>query len=194
MQPVRLHTHQAQALAGARAEESYVVTTGTGSGKSLCFFIPIVDAVLRAKERGAAPSTRAIIIYPMNALANSQLEELEKFLENVRRRPSPFARYTGQEDGGARRKVADNPPDILLTNFMMLELLMTRQDELDQAVIGNCDGLRFLVLDELHTYRGRQGADVALLVRRVRDRWLATMLPVHRHLGDDGERARQKAA
>ncbi len=53
---------------------------------------------------------------------------------------------------------------------MMLELLMTRQDELDRKVIGNCVGLRFLVLDELHTYRGRQGADVALLVRRVRER------------------------
>ncbi len=53
---------------------------------------------------------------------------------------------------------------------MMLELLMTRQDELDRKVIGNCAGLRFLVLDELHTYRGRQGADVALLVRRVRER------------------------
>src|ERR1035441_1738104 len=53
---------------------------------------------------------------------------------------------------------------------MMLELLMTRQDELDRRVIGNCSGLRFLVLDELHTYRGRQGADVALLVRRIRER------------------------
>ncbi len=53
---------------------------------------------------------------------------------------------------------------------MMLELLMTRQSELDRAVIANCQGLRFLALDELHTYRGRQGADVALLVRRVRER------------------------
>jgi len=52
---------------------------------------------------------------------------------------------------------------------MMLELLMTRQDDLDRKVIGNCAGLKFLVLDELHTYRGRQGADVALLVRRVRE-------------------------
>ena len=81
-----------------------------------------------------------------------------------------FARYTGQEDGDERRRVADEPPDILLTNFMMLELLMTRQEEIDRRVIGNCAGLQFLVLDELHTYRGRQGADVALLVRRVRER------------------------
>jgi len=69
-----------------------------------------------------------------------------------------------------RRHIADNAPDILLTNFMMLELLTTRQEEIDRKVISNCAGLRLLVLDELHTYRGRQGADVALLVRRVRER------------------------
>src|SRR5262249_24978640 len=79
-------------------------------------------------------------------------------------------RYTGQEDQETRQSIAENPPDILLTNFMMLELLMTRQEELDRKVIGNCEGLRFLVLDELHTYRGRQGADVALLVPRLRER------------------------
>ncbi len=107
----------------------------------------------------------------MNALANSQLEELDKFVKNVPgEKPVTFARYTGQEDIEERRRISENPPDILLTNFMMLELLMTRQDELDRRVIGNCAGLRFLVLDELHTYRGRQGADVALLVRRVRER------------------------
>ncbi|MCL2779083.1 MAG: DEAD/DEAH box helicase, partial [Polyangiaceae bacterium] len=126
---------------------------------------------LNEKHASAARRTRAIIIYPMNALANSQFEELGKFAKNVQgERPVTFARYTGQEDSEERRRIADNPPDILLTNFMMLELLMTRQDELDRKVIGNCQGLRFLVLDELHTYRGRQGADVALLVRRVRER------------------------
>lgn len=171
--PLRLHKHQQQAIALAAHGESYVVTTGTGSGKSLCFFIPIVSAVMAEKGNSAVRRTRAIIIYPMNALANSQLEELDKFVGNVAgERPVTFARYTGQEDAEERRTIADNPPDILLTNFMMLELLMTRQDELDRKVIGNCAGLRFLVLDELHTYRGRQGADVALLVRRVRE-WLS---------------------
>ena len=107
----------------------------------------------------------------MNALANSQLEELDKFVgQAAGERRVTFARYTGQEDADERKRVADEPPDILLTNFMMLELLMTRQQETDRRVIGNCAGLRFLVLDELHTYRGRQGADVALLVRRVRER------------------------
>ncbi|MBI3726266.1 DEAD/DEAH box helicase [bacterium] len=166
-----LYKHQEQALALASQGESYVVTTGTGSGKSLCFFIPIVNTVLAERKRSGARRTRAIVVYPMNALANSQLEELDKFVANVHgERPVTFARYTGQEDQEERGRVADNPPDILLTNFMMLELLMTRQDPLDRRVIGNCAGLRFLVLDELHTYRGRQGADVALLVRRVRER------------------------
>jgi hypothetical protein len=168
---LHLYLHQEQAIATASAGESYVVTTGTGSGKSLTFFIPIVSAVLTEKRKAAAKRTRAIIVYPMNALANSQIEELEKYMANVEGpRPITFARYTGQEDQDARRAIASNPPDILLTNFMMLELLMTRQDDIDRTVIGNCAGLRFLVLDELHTYRGRQGADVALLVRRVRER------------------------
>ncbi len=169
--PLTLYEHQKQSLALASAGESYVVTTGTGSGKSLCFFIPIVSAVLAEKRRDPARRTRAIVIYPMNALANSQEEELAKYLvDRPGGRPVSFARYTGQEDSEQRKRVRDNPPDILLTNFMMLELLMTRQDEIDRAVIGNCVGLRFLVLDELHTYRGRQGADVAMLVRRVRER------------------------
>ena len=169
--PLSLYKHQEQAIALAEAGESYVVTTGTGSGKSLCFFIPIVHQVLVAKRKSGQARTRAIIIYPMNALANSQLEELGKFVGNVAGAPPiTFARYTGQEDAEERKRIADNPPDILLTNFMMLELLMTRQDDVDRRVIDNCVGLRFLVLDELHTYRGRQGADVALLVRRVRER------------------------
>ncbi|MBK6515659.1 MAG: DEAD/DEAH box helicase [Polyangiaceae bacterium] len=169
--PLSLYKHQEQAIALAEAGESYVVTTGTGSGKSLCFFIPVVHRVLVEKRRSGQARTRAIIIYPMNALANSQLEELGKFVGNVAGAPPiTFARYTGQEDAEERKRIADNPPDILLTNFMMLELLMTRQDEVDRRVIDNCVGLRFLVLDELHTYRGRQGADVALLVRRVRER------------------------
>lgn len=169
--PLSLYKHQEQAVALAEAGESYVVTTGTGSGKSLCFFIPIVHRVLSEKLKNGPARTRAIIIYPMNALANSQLEELGKFVGNVAGTPPiTFARYTGQEDAEERKRIADNPPDILLTNFMMLELLMTRQEEVDRRVIDNCVGLRFLVLDELHAYRGRQGADVALLVRRVRER------------------------
>ena len=79
-----------------------------------------------------------------------------------------FARYTGQESDDRRREILANPPDILLTNYVMLELVLTRPDERSH-LIRAAQGLRFLVLDELHTYRGRQGADVAMLVRRLRD-------------------------
>lgn len=165
-----LFKHQEEAISFAQGGESYVLTTGTGSGKSLAYFIPVVDAILKAKAVDPTPRTRAIVIYPMNALANSQLEELGKFLADYGEHPPvSYGRYTGQEDEEERQRLATNPPDILLTNFMMLELLMTRQDDKDKAVIRNAKGLRFLVLDELHTYRGRQGADVALLVRRVRE-------------------------
>jgi Lhr-like helicase len=167
-----LYKHQIEALAKANEGKSYVVTTGTGSGKSLSFFIPIIDRILKAKDKDPKSRTRAIVIYPMNALANSQLEELEKFLRGYTPNQQPFtvARYTGQESRTERERIKNNPPDILLTNFMMLELILTRHDEIDRGVVEHCQGLDFLVLDELHTYRGRQGADVALLVRRLRER------------------------
>ncbi len=171
-QPLHLYAHQMEALAKAQELQGYVVTTGTGSGKSLAFFIPVIDRVLKAREADATKRTRAIVIYPMNALANSQLEELDKFLHGYPKDQQPFtvARYTGQESGAEREVIANNPPDILLTNFMMLELILTRYEDVDRRVVEHCNGLEFLVLDELHTYRGRQGADVALLVRRLRER------------------------
>ncbi|MFN9633981.1 MAG: DEAD/DEAH box helicase, partial [Erythrobacteraceae bacterium] len=177
--PLTFHRHQAQAIAKARAGQSYVVTTGTGSGKSLCFFVPVVDAIVRARKAGGPRKTRAIIFYPMNALANSQINEIEKFISQsgLPDDVKPIVRrYTGQESPADREAIADNPPDILLTNFMMAELLLTRQDTLDSQVIDNAKGLEFIVLDELHTYRGRQGADVAMLVRRRRQRLSAEHL------------------
>lgn len=177
-QPLFLYTHQMEALAKGQSLQSYVVTTGTGSGKSLSFFIPMIDRILKAKEVDSTPRTRAIVIYPMNALANSQLEELDKFLHGYPNTEKPFtvARYTGQESAAEREAIASNPPDILLTNFMMLELILTRYEETDRRVVEHCQGLEFLILDELHTYRGRQGADVALLVRRLRERLQAAEL------------------
>lgn len=179
--PLRFHRHQAEAIAKARAGQSFVVTTGTGSGKSLCFFVPIVDSIIRSRKAGRSKSTRAIIVYPMNALANSQIKEIQGFIDqsglDSDLRPT-VARYTGQESQEVRQKIANDPPDILLTNFMMAELLLTRQDDLDARVIGNATGLEFIVLDELHTYRGRQGADVAVLVRRLRNRCAPNKMPI----------------
>jgi len=173
--PLRLYQHQTEAITIAAKQESYVLTTGTGSGKSLAYFIPIVNDVLQLNQSGnASRGIAAIVVYPMNALCNSQLEELEKYLTlgyGKGEEPVTFARYTGQETEEERDQIAKNPPDILLTNYVMLEYIMTRFIETDKAIRKHSAGLRFLVLDELHTYRGRQGADVAMLVRRVRERF-----------------------
>jgi Lhr-like helicase len=180
-EPLRFHRHQAQSIAKAQAGQSYVVTTGTGSGKSLCFFVPVVDAIIRARKAGRPRRTSAIFVYPMNALANSQMNEIEKFIaqSGLPTELKPVVRrYTGQESQEDRQRIADAPPDILLTNFMMAELLLTRQDQLDTKVIENANGLNFIVLDELHTYRGRQGADVAILVRRLRNRCTPDNAPI----------------
>jgi hypothetical protein len=168
--PIVFHRHQRDAIEAAASGASYVMTTGTGSGKSLGYIVPIVDRVLRDRAT-SGPGVKAIVVYPMNALANSQVLELEKFLSYgypADGSPVTFERYTGQEAPDERRRILAQPPDILLTNYVMLDLVLTRPEE-RQHLISAAKGLRFLVLDELHTYRGRQGADVAMLVRRVRD-------------------------
>lgn len=166
-----LHRHQSEAVDAAAKGRNYVLTTGTGSGKSLAYIIPIVDHVLRS---GSGQGVKALVLYPMNALANSQYEELSKFLDHGRwatpagsTRPVTFAVYTGQQDSQEREAILSNPPDILLTNYVMAELILTRYT--DKALVRAMSSLRFLVLDELHTHRGRQGADVAMLVRRIRE-------------------------
>ena len=131
------------------------------------YLVPIVDHVLR--NNPADHSVRAIIVYPMNALINSQLAALEAFKRNWPDCPLTFARYTGQDREEARRRILTDPPHILLTNYVMLEYMLIRPAErplIHQAT----RALKFLAVDELHVYRGRQGADVAMLMRRVRQR------------------------
>jgi ATP-dependent helicase YprA (DUF1998 family) len=163
--PLRLYRHQQEAIEIARRWESYVVTTGTGSGKSLTYLIPIVDHVLRTQPE--KHKVRAIIVYPMNALINSQYRALETYAKNNPGIPIRFDQYTGQQKEEARQRILDDPPHILLTNYVMLEYMMLRPAErvFTDAATAH---LEFLVLDELHTYRGRQGADVAMLMRRLR--------------------------
>ena len=170
--PMTLHRHQTEAIDAAAGGRSYVLTTGTGSGKSLAYIVPIVDHVLRA---GSGKGIKALVLYPMNALANSQSEELAKFLDHGPeaadgspwQQPVSFALFTGQQDEHERRRLRENPPDILLTNYVMAEFILTRH--IDRDLVKAMSQMRFLVLDELHTYRGRQGADVAMLVRRIRE-------------------------
>ena len=174
---LQLRKHQADAVGVAAAGRNYVLTTGTGSGKSLAYIVPIVDHVLRM---GSGSGVKALVVYPMNALVNSQLEELEKFLKfgPWNSPPVTFGRYTGQDNEETREQILKSPPDILLTNYVMLELVLTRFT--DRRLVQAMKGLQFLVLDELHTYRGRQGADVAMLVRRLR---VATESPNVRCVG-----------
>ena len=169
----RLYKHQVEAIEKACVGESLVVTSGTGSGKTFCYFIPIVDAVMRHPGiRGPI----AFIIYPMNALVNSQyiaLSDLKDRYEERTGHPFPvtFAKYTGETKEEEREEIRKEPPHILLTNYVMAELLLVRPEDrplIDAAAAGG--GPFFLVFDELHTYRGRQGADVAMLVRRLKAR------------------------
>ncbi|WP_420612668.1 DEAD/DEAH box helicase [Candidatus Spongiisocius sp.] len=164
--PLPLYRHQSEAIRVAADDRNCVLTTGTGSGKSLAYIIPIVDHVLRS---GSGKGVKAIVVYPMNALANSQMEELSKFLDHGpwSDRPVTFGRYTGQDTREVRDEIQRRPPDILLTNYVMLELILTRYT--DRRLVRSLGDLRYLVLDEMHTYRGRQGADVAMLVRRLRE-------------------------
>jgi hypothetical protein len=165
---LRLHRHQAEALTAARRGDNYIVSTGTGSGKSLTYLVPIFDLVLR--DNPARHSVRALIVYPMNALINSQIEALNAFrAANWTACPVRFAQYTGQTREEVRQQLLQDPPHVLLTNYVMLEYMLIRPQE--RALVGETTReLSFLTIDELHVYRGRQGADVAMLLRRLRQR------------------------
>jgi superfamily II DNA/RNA helicase len=186
--------HQEQAIRQVMSEENTAVTTGTGSGKSFTFHIPVVSTALDLASKNTEGEFRApvaVIIYPMNALANSQYEDLAKRLHGSGLR---VANYTGDlktteadalksfkeltgRDAPYDSEVIDRGTlhekgcDILLTNFKMLEYaLVRRKDGHLFQVLGDGGRLKYLVLDEMHTYSGRQGADMALLVRRFKER------------------------
>lgn len=183
------HQHKAFEIASNK-KENLVVTTGTGSGKSMCFELPIVNHCLYQADKGLK-GIKAIVIYPMNALANTQYEELAKKLTDSGLTIGLYTgdtQHTGEEALKAykevfgedamptnaeiidREKLRLTPPDILITNYVMLELMLTRND--DAALFRDefKENLKFLVLDELHTYSGKQGADVAFLIRRLKQK------------------------
>jgi len=161
-----LYRHQEEALRVARQRKHYIVSTGTGSGKSLTYLLPIVDDIFRNDPKNQ--SVRALIVYPMNALINSQRDALKEFAKRWGPDcPIKFERYTGQDKQEDKQRVRLNPPHILLTNYVMLEYMLLRP--WDRDMLHKATGkLRFLVADEIHVYRGRQGADVAMLLRRLR--------------------------
>ncbi|MGH8247417.1 MAG: DEAD/DEAH box helicase, partial [Gammaproteobacteria bacterium] len=145
---LRLYRHQVEALEIAARGEPYVVTTGTGSGKSLTYLLPIYDRIVRSAPE--QHRVRAILVYPMNALINSQHNALKEYQSRCPESPVRFAQYTGQEKDEVREQVLNDPPHILLTNYVMLEYMLLRPRErvfTDRATAN----LEFLVLDELHT-------------------------------------------
>jgi ATP-dependent helicase YprA (DUF1998 family) len=178
--------HQAKAfqrlstkgIGGApRRPEPTLVTTGTGSGKTEAFLYPILDHVLRVKRDGIT-GIKALILYPMNALANDQAKRLAELLTTHPELSGVTAGiYTGQKDTNRTRVAPDglindrdvfhqDPPDILLTNYKMLDMLLLRHTDapLWQK---SATSLQYVVLDEFHTYDGAQGTDVAMLLRRL---------------------------
>ena len=170
--PFYLYQHQVEALEKAIKGESYIVTSGTGSGKSVAYFLPIIDNLIRQPATG--DRVAALVVYPMNALVNSQWQALDVLKRSYESRtgkrfPVSFAKYTGETTTPEREQLRLHPPQIMMTNYVMAELLLVRPE--DQRFLDRAGGgLRYLVFDELHTYRGRQGADVAMLIRRLKER------------------------
>lgn len=183
----KLYEHQESAIRKVRAGRNIVVSTGTGSGKTECFLIPILDALMREKVAGTLGSgVRVMLLYPLNALANDQLERMRDILSGY---PDiTFGTFTGEtrdtkadadaEDGGLiqrsdnevydRATFRKNPPNILITNYAMLEHLLIKPSNNPLFGDGGENHWKFVVLDEVHTYTGAKGSEVALLLRRLR--------------------------
>lgn len=187
----KLYLHQERAIRKAHGGRNYIVVTGTGSGKTECFLLPILNDILDEFEReGPSAGIRAILLYPMNALANDQLKRLRELLAGT---DITFGRYTGETEqslGDAKEKwskenpgktrlpnelisreeMQKNPPNILLTNYSMLEYMLLRPS--DAKLFGHAFGghWRHLSIDEAHVYSGALGSEIALLIRRLKAR------------------------
>lgn len=180
-----LYKHQVSAIKKLIVERrNLVVASGTGSGKTECFLIPILHDLLN----NPAPGVRALLIYPMNALVNDQLVRLRKLLYET---TITFGRYTSEleeKEKDGRKKLPDaplnevvsrdearrNPPQILITNYAMLEYLLIRPQD---SPLFDSGLWRFICLDEAHTYTGAQGIEVSMLLRRLKHR-------LNKRLGD----------
>ncbi|WP_431299190.1 DEAD/DEAH box helicase [Tabrizicola sp. BL-A-41-H6] len=173
------YQHQIEAWQSAARGRSYMVTSGTGSGKTECFMVPMLNDLLTNPGQATGAGIKAIVLYPLNALIDSQKERLSAWITPFAGRlsyamynrhtpdsPSP-ARRPGPAEIADRRTLRSTPADILVTNVTMLEYMLTRAQ--DRAILEASQGqLRWIVLDEAHSYVGAQAAEMALLLRRVR--------------------------
>lgn len=174
------YLHQLRAWEAASVNRSFMVTSGTGSGKTECFMIPILNDLLRQSGDRRRPGVQAILLYPLNALIDSQKERLSAWMDPLADRLS-YALYKGdmpealpqrQRRHGAeirdRKTLRESPASVLVTNVTMLEYMLMRAQ--DRPILEQSQGaLRWIVLDEAHSYVGAQAAEMALLLRRVRD-------------------------
>lgn len=192
-----LYLHQERAVRAAHDGRNLVVATGTASGKTECFLYPILFELYRQHLSGDLedPGVRAMILYPMNALANDQRARLGKVCEALRKAESGFKPTFGQYIGQTpkdpsdrfrnasaragnrfegelvfREEMRSNPPHILLTNYSMLEYLLIRPDDSPLFDQGRGAHWHFIVLDEAHQYRGAKGMEMGMLVRRLKQR------------------------
>ena len=191
-----LYRHQEQAIEGVSRESNVIVTTGTGSGKTESFLYPILLHLYREFQEGKlSPGVRALILYPMNALANDQRDRLGEISERLKKEQSSFRFTFGQYIGETpedendswrnardhmakrlpgelvlRSEMRKTPPHILLTNYSMLEYLLLRPDDSSLFDNGQAQWWKFFVLDEAHQYRGSRGIEMAMLLRRLKQR------------------------
>jgi ATP-dependent helicase YprA (DUF1998 family) len=196
-----LYEHQVKAIRKAVNERNLIVATGTGSGKTETFLVPILNYLFREEEAGTLnnPGVRAMLLYPMNALANDQMKRLRKLLLNYPK--ISFGRYIGETDDSlsrekaiegfkkiypqepilenelfTRQEMQVTPPHILLTNYAMLEYLLLRPA--DSSLFDGKTGKywHFIALDEAHVYDGANATEMAMLLRRVADRVVGAQL------------------
>lgn len=183
--PVGFMPYRHQQLAferlDSRAGLSTIVATGTGSGKTECFFYPILDYCHRQRGRRGI---KAILVYPMNALASDQAQRLAQAIwrNDELRGYVSAGLYIGGLEEDTKKAMAENdvitdrellvksPPDILITNYKMLDYLLVRPSDVRLWKQNGPDTLRYLVVDELHSFDGAQGADLACLIRRIKKR------------------------
>lgn len=186
-----LHWHQAEAIRLAQ-QQNIVVATGTGSGKTESFLIPVINSLLHEQAAGTLdqPGIRVLLLYPMNALANDQLKRLRAMLRNY---PAiTFGRYVGETEPKqaeaakqylneysvdplpnefiSREVMQQRPPHLLLTNYAMLEFLLLRPSDTPFFDGETAQHWQFIVVDEAHVYGGANGMEVGMLLRRLKDR------------------------
>lgn len=163
-----------------RPPRSVIVSSGTGSGKTECFLVPILDDLARQLSGGRPlVGVQALLLYPLNALINSQRDRLRAWSSDFGGKIR-FALYNGDtpdevpatdqrahpEEVRSRKLLRSSPPPILVTNATMLEYMLVRQQ--DHPIVAASQGmLRWIILDEAHTYIGSHAAEMSLLLRRV---------------------------